>query len=93
MAAALLPEMELEVKGDEVRLVEEENSTPAAEHPTPEPAKNTSDRQWWMKMSERNINRLAGNRHSAHTATQTKWAVRVFRGVILTCISSLVRRY
>ena len=36
-------------------------------------------RKWTMK-------RLMGSRRTAHTATQTKWAVGVFRGKILTLI-------
>ena len=63
---------EFEVTGDEVRVVEEQNSTLAAQQPAPDPAKNSTDRQRLTNMSEADIDGLAANHHSANTVTQTK---------------------
>ena len=37
----------------------------------------------WADVSEKDIENLAANRHSKHTANQTKWAVKVFKGTVL----------
>ena len=46
---------------------------------------NEDDDERWADLTNDDIDRLAENRHSKHTATQTKWAVQVFRGEWLYC--------
>ena len=43
-------------------------------------------------MDDEAIDGLTKNQHSAHTDTQTKWAVGVFRGKILTLILEYLGR-
>ena len=39
----------------------------------------------WAVLSEDDVDHIAENRHSKHTATQTKWAAKVFRGMFRHC--------
>ena len=43
-----------------------------------------NDTGWWAKMDDEAIDGLVKNRQSAHTTTQTMWAVGVFWGKMLT---------
>jgi len=78
ITAALLPEM------FEGQMVEEEAATPDAE------ADMSVERgPRWAMLSEAELDEIAENRHSKHTATQTKWAAKVFRGMIRHCVATV----
>ena len=76
LAAALQPDFETTAGAGAVG----ENRGPGVVDP--------NDTGQWVKMDDKAIDGLAKNRHFAHTGTQTKWAVGVFRGniTILTLI-------
>ena len=74
VAAALLPDFETTAGAGAVG----EDGGPGEVDP--------NDTGRWAKMDDEAIDGLDKNRHSPHTATQTKWAVGVFRGKILTLI-------
>ena len=80
VAAALLPDFETTTGAGAVG----EDGGPGEVDP--------NDTGRWAKMDDEAIDGLAKNRHSAHTATQTKWAVGVFRGKILTLILECLGR-
>ena len=80
IAAALLPEVFVaDVK------VEDEADIPeqlgAEWDPLVQPATTTR----WAVLSKDEVNHRAENRCSKHTATQTKWAAKVFRGMFRHC--------
>ena len=56
----------------------------AAEATAKKPSAVGTDGSRWATMSVDDIDGIAKNRHSMNTANQTKWAVGVFRGTILT---------
>ena len=69
--------------------VVEEKSAPAevlsSSGHLPRPTVPGEIQERWANLSENEINGLAENRHSAHTAYQTKWAVKTFTGNIIPC--------
>lgn len=84
IAAALLPDFN-ELIGSE----EAETPETGAQNDGPEPSQDQPSDRWAM-IEEEDIVNLAENRHSAHTAKQTKWAVSVFRGTNFTLLWRLL---
>ena len=76
--AAFLPEVDVFDDEDDM------GESAAAEATTKKPSAVGTDGSRWATMSVDDIDRIAKNRHSMNTANQTKWAVGVFRGTILT---------
>lgn len=89
VSAALLPPMEVsfedESEGDAAASMGDQGVQ--AVHPTGDETKadqQTDRGARWAKISDSELDTIAQNRHSGNTANQTKWAVSVFRGMILT---------
>ena len=79
IAAALLPEVFVaDVKVEDEADIPEELG--AEQDPPVQPATTR-----WAVLSEDEVDHIAENRHSKHTATQTKWAAKVFRGMFRHC--------
>ena len=80
IAAALLPEVHVaDVKVEDEADIPEELG--AEWYPPVQPVTTTR----WTVLSEDEVDHIAENRHSKHTATQMKWAAKVFRGMYRHC--------
>lgn len=81
IAAALLPEVFVDEVMEDEAAVPVEPAMELMEWDTPvEPAPTR-----WAMLSEDEVDHIAENRHSKHTATQTKWAAKVLRGMLRHC--------
>ena len=79
IAAALLPEVFVaDVKVEDEADIPEELG--AEQDPPVQPATTR-----WAVLIEDEVDHIAENRHSKHTATRTKWAAKVFRGMFRHC--------
>ena len=83
IAAALLPENDIFEEAVKEEAMDEVD-------PIAEPDASTSTEGRWADMTEDAVDKLASNRHSIHTSTQTKWAVQVFRGECIGVFSSQI---
>ena len=77
VAAALLPEFQL--SDDHLIATTEDIDMPLLDHDDASDQPDTNSTRW-ARVTEDDINNLAANRHSHHTGSQTKWAVRLFKG-------------